>query len=114
MTDKEHITNLEETIRQLKIEAENLKSVMVTAAEEIQEHWQAHCDAEGYGPSDLMHRLEKGLASDYEGYKPGEFTKLEALLASRDSELSELRQQAKRDFNRINELEDIIILLAVH
>jgi len=35
--------------------------------------------------------------------------KLTQDLASRDSELRELRQQAKRDFDRINELEDIIV-----
>lgn len=52
---------------------EKLKTVMVAAAEEIQEHWAAHCDDEGYGPSNLMHRLKAGLAADYCGYRPGAF-----------------------------------------
>lgn len=54
-----------------------LKTVMIAAAEEIQEHWDAHCDAEGYGPANLMHRLEEGIASEY-GYTAGAFAKLTA------------------------------------
>lgn len=59
------------------IEVGHLHSVMVAAAEEIQEHWQAHCDQDGYGPRNLMHRLENGIASNYSGYKFGAFTKLQ-------------------------------------
>lgn len=70
----------------LEQQVENLKSVMVAAAEEIQEHWQAHCDEEGYGPSNLMHRLERGLGADYSGYKPGAFKKLQ-------DEVEELKRQ---------------------
>ena len=54
---------------------ENLHSVMVAAAEEIHEHWQAHCDEEGYGPANLMHRLEKGIPAQY-AYKAGDFERL--------------------------------------
>jgi hypothetical protein len=57
-------------------EIENLQSVMVAAAEEIKEHWPAHCDEDGYGPANLMHRLEKGIAANYPGYKPGAFNEL--------------------------------------
>jgi hypothetical protein len=38
-----------------------MKSVMIAAAEEIMRVWPAHCDDEGYGPTNLMHRLEKGI-----------------------------------------------------
>ena len=69
-------------------EIENLKSVMIAAAEEIQQHWQAHCDDEGYGPSNLMHRLEAGIASNYAGYKFGEFTRMQ-------EELNKLRAEAE-------------------
>ena len=63
----------------LKLEAHILKLelTMIAAAEEIQEHWQAHCDEDGYGPSNLMHRLENGIASNYDGYKFGQFSKLQ-------------------------------------
>jgi len=60
----------------LRAEARLLKTVMVAAAEEIAEHWDAHCDEEGYGPANLMHRLEKGIASEY-AYKAGDFARLQ-------------------------------------
>lgn len=69
-------------------EIENLKSVMVAAAEEIKLHWMAHCDEEGYGPSNLLNRLEKGLASSYSGYKPGNIEKMEKEIASLKEALS--------------------------
>ena len=56
-------------------EIENLKSVMVAAAEEISKHWDAHCDEEGYGPVNLLRRLEAGIPADY-GYKAGDFYRL--------------------------------------
>lgn len=54
-----------------------LRTVMIAAAEEISAHWDAHCDAEGYGPANLMHRLEQGIPSEY-GYTPGAFAELKA------------------------------------
>lgn len=58
-----------------------LKTVMIAAAEEIASHWQAHCDAEGYGPQNLLRRLEEGIPSEY-GYTAGAFA---ALTAERDA-----------------------------
>lgn len=60
----------------LKAEIDNIKSVMIAAAEEISAHWDAHCDAEGYGPVNLMHRLERGIPSEY-SYKAGDFIRLQ-------------------------------------
>lgn len=60
----------------LRAEMRLLKTVMVAAAEEIAAHWDAHCDEEGYGPANLMHRLEKGIASEY-AYKAGDFARLQ-------------------------------------
>lgn len=68
-------------------EIANLKTVMICAAEEIQAHWQAHCDSEGYGPANLMHRLEKGIPAQY-GYTAGEF-------ARQDSRIKELEERVK-------------------
>jgi len=51
----------------LKDDIENLHTVMMAAAVEITEHWDAHCDAEGYGPVNLVRRLENGFPSRY-GY----------------------------------------------
>ena len=57
-------------------EIDNLKTCMIAAAEEIQAHWQAHCDKDGYGPANLMHRLEKGIPAQY-GYTAGAFERLQ-------------------------------------
>ena len=48
-------------IETLTRQRDELLTVMKAAAVEIQEHWDAHCDAEGYGPVNLVHRLEHGL-----------------------------------------------------
>lgn len=67
--------SLQAGIDKLQSEIENLHSVMVAAAEEIHEHWQAHCDEEGYGPANLMLRLEKSIPAQY-AYKAGDFERL--------------------------------------
>lgn len=64
-------------IERLRADAANLRTVMVAAAEEIAAHWDAHCDAEGYGPTNLQHRLEAGIPSEY-GYTAGAFATLKA------------------------------------
>lgn len=63
--------------KQIQEEITRLQTTMIAAAEEIQEHWKAHCDEDGYGPANLMHRLEKGVSSGYPGYNAGQFTKME-------------------------------------
>lgn len=75
-------------VRALEAENAALKTVMIAAAEEIQRHWDAHCDSDGYGPANLMRRLEEGIASEY-GYTAGAFTKL-------DAENKRLREDAER------------------
>lgn len=73
-------------IAELRAENAKLRTVMVAAAEEIQAHWEAHCDAEGYGPANLMRRLEEGIPSEY-GYTAGAFAELrEALQTARADE----------------------------
>ena len=79
----------------LRAEVRLLKTVMVAAAEEIAAHWDAHCDEEGYGPANLMHRLEKGIASEY-AYKAGDFARLQEA----NKELLEaLREELEVGFN---------------
>jgi len=43
-----------------KDEIARLRSVMAAAADEIEQHWDAHCDAEGFGPVNLVRRLRTG------------------------------------------------------
>jgi hypothetical protein len=68
-------------IEALEAEAAALRTVMIAAAEEIHAHWEAHCDAEGYGPQNLMRRLEEGIPSEY-GYTAGAFEALRAEVAA--------------------------------
>lgn len=81
-------------VDKLQSEIENLHSVMIAAAEEIHEHWQAHCDEDGYGPANLMHRLEKGIPAEY-AYKSGDFERLakerDAAVARLDAAVREAR-----------------------
>lgn len=73
-----HEISIERMAREaLQKDIEELKTVMIAAAEEIHEHWEAHCDAEGYGPANLMRRLEQGIPSEY-GYTAGAFATLKA------------------------------------
>ncbi len=49
--------------------------ILMAAAEEIHKNWDAHCDAEGYGPSNLMRRLEGAIPAEY-GYTAGAWEEL--------------------------------------
>ena len=64
-------------IDKLEAENNNLRTVMMAAAVEIQKHWDAHCDADGYGPANLMRRLEGGYPKQY-GYNAETVVRLEA------------------------------------
>lgn len=78
-------------IAELEAEIANLHTTMMAAAVEIHEHWEAHCDAEGYGPANLMHRLEKGIASQY-GYDAKTLQRVES---ERDQLQQEVNEQAR-------------------
>ncbi len=93
----------------LRAEARLLKTVMVAAAEEIAAHWDAHCDEEGYGPANLMHRLEKGIASEY-AYKAGDFARLQEA----NKELLKALQVLLRDFTAVYDVGDLEMQPALH
>jgi len=80
--------SLRAEVERLTRENANLRSVMIAAAEEIHEHWDAHCDSDGYGPANLMRRLEAGIPSEY-AYKAGDFARMRA-------EVERLREDAER------------------
>jgi len=42
-------------------ENRKLTSMCRAAAEEIEDHWEAHCNEEGYGPINLVSRLNGKL-----------------------------------------------------
>lgn len=80
-----------ERIAELEAERDNLHTTMFAAAVAIQSHWDAHCDAEGYGPSHLMHRLERGVAALY-GYDAATLQRVE-------TERDQLRAEVERTSN---------------
>lgn len=76
------VKRLRAAVAEARAEIANLKTVMIAAAEEIAAHWEAHCDAEGYGPQNLLRRLEEGIPSEY-GYTAGAFAELKAKAEAR-------------------------------
>jgi hypothetical protein len=74
---EERIQHLMDELKKKDDKITALKTVMVAAAEELKEHWDAHCDDEGYGPISLLRRLEEGLGSLYAGYTAGAFLLLQ-------------------------------------
>ena len=96
-------------LRRLHEENARLKTVMIAAAEEIAEHWDAHCDEEGYGPANLMHRLEKGIPAQY-GYKAGDF----AELMEANKELLKALQIFLRDYTAVYDVGDLEMQPALH
>lgn len=87
-------------ITRLRAEAEQLRSVMIAAAEEIQAHWPAHCDAEGYGPANLMRRLEEGIPSQY-AYTAGDFERLRAEAEALRKALQDVREALRLENDKV-------------
>jgi hypothetical protein len=85
-------------INRLEEECDNYCTVMIAAAEEIKRVWQSHCDDDGYGPQNLLHRLEKGIPAQY-GYTAGAFEADENKIKYLESELL----KAKERFCQCNE-----------
>lgn len=75
----------------------NLRTVMIAAAEEIATHWTAHCNAEGYGPINLLRRLQEGIAAQY-GYTGGGWARINSELATLRTQLAAMT--AERDAER--------------
>ena len=84
-----------ERIAELEAERDNLHTTMFAAAVAIQAHWDAHCDAEGYGPSHLMHRLERGIASRY-SYDAKTLQRVETGRDQLRAEVERLKPNAER------------------
>lgn len=90
---REAIASLQAKLQEQEAEIKNLHTVMMAAAVEITEHWDAHCDKEGYGPVNLLRRLEKGFPEQY-GYDA--------------QTLVHLEQRAEQSEQRVKELEVLL------
>lgn len=71
VSEPNKVTALQAEVTRLSQENLRLRTVMLAAHEEIGERWEAHCDADGFGPQNLMRHLREGT-----GYYPGLIEKL--------------------------------------
>ena len=96
MTDIERqLEQLNARVALLEQENKQLKSTMIAAAEEIALHWDAHCEEDGYGPSNLIQRLEKGIPAKY-SYSAGDFVRLESAVVQLSEYVESLVAQLYR------------------
>lgn len=84
----EQTRELRDSLAKAESDVSQMRETMAAAAEEISEHWDAHCDSEGYGPVNLQRRLEGPYGVNYPGYSLGAFTKLRAELATQTLHLN--------------------------
>jgi hypothetical protein len=71
VSEPNRVQALQAEITRLAQENLRLRTVMMAAAEEIGDHWEAHCDDEGYGPQSLQRHLREGT-----GFYPGYLNEL--------------------------------------
>jgi hypothetical protein len=71
VSEPRKVEALQMEITRLAQENLRLRTIMMAAAEEIGEHWESHCDDEGYGPQSLQRHLYEGT-----GYYPGMIEKI--------------------------------------
>lgn len=71
VSEPSKVLALQGEITHLLQENMRLRTVMMAAHDEITEHWEAHCDAEGFGPQNLVRHLKEGT-----GFYPGMIDKL--------------------------------------
>lgn len=69
----------------------NLHIVMMAAAVEITEHWDSHCDSEGYGPSNLVSILENGFPEQY-GYDAKTMVRMDKQITELQAQVNQLRE----------------------
>ena len=66
VSEPSRVLALQNEVTRLAQENLRLRTVMLAAHQEIVEHWESHCDDEGYGPQSLVRHLKDGT-----GYYPG-------------------------------------------
>ena len=92
-------------ITALEAEIEGLHTTMMAAAVEIQEHWGAHCDEDGYGPANLMRRLERRIDGGY-GYSAKTVVQMDARIAALKARIKEQVKVMKQARSTIDSLRE--------
>lgn len=82
---------LVDRINELEGDNANYCTVMMAAAVEITEHWDAHCDSEGYGPANLVRRLENCYPSQY-GYDSQTVVRMEKRINEFEADAARLQK----------------------
>lgn len=85
-----------EALAELGTEMAELRSVMGAAAVELDAHWAAHCDADGYGPVNLQRRLERGVAVEYSAFTAKGWAAQQARIAELEAHIHTLREELER------------------
>ena len=97
--------------RELEGKIEEYKSIMMAAAVEISEHWEAHCDMDGYGPSSLVRRLESGDTGGGYGYNAKTVIDLTNEVDSKNAEITDLRAKLDEAERREGPLKELVSAL---
>lgn len=96
-------TDLALRLRKCEEENERLKTTLVAGAELIKENWDKLCDEEGYGPQNLLLRMDGTLnTSGYPGYSSGEFEKLRKRCEDMEAENQQLKLKVVEDAVRFS------------
>lgn len=85
------INLLKRRIQELEAEIANLHTVMMAAAVEITERWEAHCDEDGCGPANLVRRLENGYPEQY-GYDAKTMVRMDKQIDELTASNNQLRE----------------------
>lgn len=92
----------EQRIQELESEIANLHTVMMAAAIEITEHWEAHCDEDGCGPANLVRRLENGYPEQY-GYDAKTMVRMDKQIDDLTASNNHLREALVMALNCVDE-----------
>jgi chromosome segregation ATPase len=87
------IASLESQLEERDNKIERLKTTLVAGAEFIKENWDKLCDEDGYGPQNLLLRMDGTLnSSGYSGYSAGEFDRINKELSEAKKEIDSQNQ----------------------
>jgi len=89
-----------EDSERMRAELDGALATMMAAAVEIQEHWDAHCDMDGYGPANLVRRLEKGFCDAGYGYSASAVIELTNEIDKLNAELEQARRERDEAYER--------------